>query len=141
MSDYPVIRPGPSHDAEGARMRYGGCSCGAIRFELRGEPDVVGICHCTECRKATGATAMAYADWSRSAFSMTGEAREYRGRSFCQICGSRVFHLSPDRVEIPLGALDSAPGDLIPSREGWIIRREHWQQPIAGAGQFERDPY
>lgn len=140
MDAYPVIRPGPSHDAQGVRIRYGGCSCGAVRFEVRGEPVAVGVCHCTECRKATGCVSMAYADWPRSAFSLTGEAREYQGRSFCPICGSRVFHPGTEQIEVMLGALDDAPGDLSPTHEGWIIRREHWQPPIPGAGQFERDP-
>ena len=140
MSDYPVLRPGPKFDADGTRVRYGGCSCGAVRFEVHGEPLVVGLCHCTECRKATGAAYLAYADWPRSAFTVQGEAREHMGRSFCPVCGSRLFHLSAAQAEIMLGALDEAPGDLRPVREGWVKRREHWLAPVAGAGQFEEDP-
>ena len=140
MADYPVVRPGPAHDGDGIRVRYGGCSCGAVRFELRGEPTHVGICHCFECRKATGAVGMAYADWPLTAFTLHGTAREYQGRSFCPTCGSRVFHLSPVKVEVMLGAIDAAPGDLTPTREGWIKRREHWLAPVAGAAQFDEDP-
>jgi hypothetical protein len=140
MSEYPVLRPGPKYDRDGVRVRYGGCSCGAVRFEVRGEPAEVGVCHCLECRKATGAAAMPFANWSRSAFASTGEAREYVGRSFCPVCGSRVFHLSERMASIMLGAFDDAPSDLAPAHEGWIIRREHWLAPIAGAAQFERDP-
>jgi hypothetical protein len=92
-----------------------------------------------ECRKATGTVAMAYADWLRGAFTVTGEARTHAGRSFCPVCGSRVFHLSERKVEIMLGALDDGPGDLTPTREGWIKRREHWLLPVAGAAQFEED--
>ena len=109
---------------------------------LRLEPRVVGICHCTECRKATGAVAMGYADWPRDAFTVTGEVRTYRGRSFCPACGSRLFHPDEgkDTVEILIGALDEAPGDLRPTREGWIIRREPWLAPVSGASQSDRDP-
>ena len=139
MPDYPVLRPGPPFDAAGTRLRYGGCLCGAVRFELRGEPDVVGICHCMECRKATGAVAMAYADWRLSQFSTSGTVREFSGRSFCPECGTRVFHLNDERVEVLLCALDVGPSDLTPSVEGWIIRREHWLAPVAAAAQFERD--
>jgi hypothetical protein len=140
MNAYPVVRPGPSFAPDGTRIRRGGCSCGAVRFEVRGEPTVVGVCHCLECRKATGAVAMAYADWPSEAFLVEGEAREYAGRSFCPACGSRLFHLSPGTVEILLGAFDDAPGDLAPTREGWIIRREHWLAPVGGASQLDRDP-
>jgi hypothetical protein len=62
------------------------------------------------------------------------------GRSFCPVCGSRLFHLSDDEVEIMVGSLDEAPSDLRPTREGWIKRREHWLAPIAGTDQFDHDP-
>jgi hypothetical protein len=140
MSDYPVLDEGPGVGKDGVRVRRGGCSCGAVRFEVRGEPFKVGLCHCIECRKATGAAYLAYADWPLSAFTSSGETREFRGRSFCPICGSRLFHLSEAEAEIMLGALDEVPSDLRPTREGWIIRREHWLEPLAGVGQFERDP-
>lgn len=83
---------------------------------------------------------MAYADWPRSAFSLSGEARTHVGRSFCATCGSRLFHLQPHKVEVLLGALDEGPSDLLPTREGWIIRRETWLTALAGAEQAERDP-
>ena len=144
MSDeYPILRPGPPYDAAGRRVRYGGCVCGQVRFEVRGEPFKVGICHCMSCRKATGAVAMAYADWPKADFSYTGTIREFSGRGFCPECGGRVFHPREGKedVEIMLGALDDGPGDLTPTQEGWIIRREHWLVPVSGAGQFERDPH
>ena len=33
----------------------GGCRCGKVRFEARGRPYRVGICHCLDCRKHHGA--------------------------------------------------------------------------------------
>ena len=140
MSGYPVLRPGPPRDAAGRRVRYGGCICGAVRFAVRGEPTVVGVCHCLECRKATGGVAMPYAEWPADAFAAEGETSVFVGRSFCPTCGSRLFHRGPDKVEILLGAFDDAPGDLRPTREGWTVRREHWLDPIAGAAQHARDP-
>jgi hypothetical protein len=141
MSDYPVVKPGPKFDSDGVRVRRGGCSCGAIRFEVRGEPFVVGICHCLECRKATGAVAMVYANWPRAAFRATGEAREHVGRSFCTTCGSRLFHLAGEKVSIIVGSFDEAPSDLVPSHEGWIKRREPWLAPLAHAEQAHEDPH
>ena len=69
--------------------RNGGCSCGAVRYVVTGEPTLTGICHCTLCRKETGSVFMAYADWPRDAFEATGEVRTFDGRSFCPNCGSR----------------------------------------------------
>lgn len=121
-------------------VRTGGCLCGAVRFTVRGEPYKSGLCHCTDCRRVTGSAFLAYADWRPGQFETTGEVSTYSGRSFCPVCGSRVFSLSDHQVEIYLGTLDDAPNGIAPVNEGWTIRREHWQREIAGAGQFDRDP-
>jgi hypothetical protein len=123
-----------------ARTRTGGCRCGAVRYEVSGEPLSVGLCHCTDCRKETGSAFLAYADWPPESFAVTGTYATYEGRSFCPTCGTRLFHVSDKHAEICIGSLDNAPTDLTPSREGWIKRREEWLQPVAGAGQHREDP-
>jgi hypothetical protein len=119
----------------------GGCACGAVRYRIEGEPQVVGLCHCTDCRKETGSAFLHYADWPIAAFSVEGAFATWGGRSFCPTCGSRLFHLGEATAEIAIGSLDAAPSELIPTREGWIKRREHWQPAVAGAGQFEEDVF
>jgi len=121
-------------------VRFGGCRCGAVRYEVRGEPTAVGLCHCTDCRKETGSAFLAYADWPRAQFTVSGEYVTFEGRSFCSVCGSRLFHLGERQAEICIGSLDDAPTGLSPTREGWTIRREHWQAPLEAATQAERDP-
>ena len=68
---------------------------------------------------------------------MTGEYATYDGDSFCPRCGSRLFLLDADGVEIGLGSLDDAPFDLRPEAEVWIKRREPWIPPVEGAGQHD----
>ena len=123
-----------------ATIRFGGCRCGAVRYEVRGDPTVVGLCHCTDCRKETGSAFLAYADWPREQFTVSGDFLTFEGRSFCSVCGSRLFHLGPAHAEICIGSLDGAPTGLAPAREGWTIRREHWQAAVPIATQAERDP-
>jgi hypothetical protein len=122
------------------RVRMGGCLCSAVRYEVRGEPKLVGLCHCADCRKATGGYALHYADWPVSAVRLTGRLSTFHGRSFCPDCGSRVVHFSAHHTEVLLGTLDDPPNDLVPQREIWTVRREPWVQPVPGAEQFERDP-
>lgn len=136
----PVPTPGDEGPKPAEALRQGGCLCGAVRYEVRGTPKAVGLCHCADCRKATGGHALHYADWPKSAVTLTGRLQTHAGRSFCPECGSRVVHFNAHQTEILLGTLDDPPTDLVPQLEIWTIRREPWVQPVPGARQFERDP-
>ena len=123
-----------------SRVRGGGCRCGAVRFTLAGEPTVAGLCHCTDCRKATGSLFLSYAQWPRAAASIEGDYATYLGRSFCPVCGSRLFHLTADTIEVNLGTLDEAPNGIQPGLEVWTRRREAWLDAVSGATQHVEDP-
>lgn len=119
--------------------RYaGGCLCGNVRLVATGNPYRVGLCHCLDCRKHHGAAFYASAVFPRDAVTMTGETHEYQGRFFCPRCGSSVYARSADEIEVYLGTLD-APGQLMPTYESWIIRREPWLPPLPRAKQYERN--
>ena len=119
------------------RVRSGGCVCGAVRYIVRGEPFHVGRCHCADCRKRSGSTYTIYGQWPLDAFESTGEYATYDHDSFCPRCGSRLFLLDPEGVEIQLGSLDDAPFELRPQAELWIKRREPWIHEVEGASQHE----
>ena len=116
----------------------GGCLCGKVRLVASGPPRRVGLCHCLDCRKHHGALFHASAIFERSAVSIDGEVRDYQGRFFCPACGSSVFSVSDDEIEVHLGALD-APDQFTPSYELWTVRREAWLPDFALAERFERD--
>ncbi|CAN7155263.1 GFA family protein [Devosia sp. LjRoot3] len=116
----------------------GGCLCGAVRFVATGRPFRVGICHCMDCRKHHGALFHASAIFPEAAVTISGEVGDYLGRCFCPRCGSSVFSLSGDEVEINLGSLD-APDQFRPTYELWTIRREAWLPPLPLDRHFERD--
>jgi hypothetical protein len=125
---------------EAEQIRSGGCNCGAVRFQVPGEPERVLLCHCLTCRKETGSPFLAAAVWPKSRFSVTGETRSWHGRHFCPSCGSRVFHEGDHEVEVLIGSFDDAPSAFVPAQEIWIGRRERWLEPVAGAAQHDRDP-
>ena len=110
----------------GDHIRNGGCLCGSVRFFVKGAPLRVGLCHCHDCRRASGSGFNFFGVWSRSDYQGTGELTTFKGRSFCSVCGSRLASLHGDEAEIMLGALDLAPSDLIPSYELWTGGREPW---------------
>ncbi|MFN4160237.1 MAG: GFA family protein [Gemmobacter sp.] len=116
----------------------GGCLCGDLRIEAVGAPYRVGLCHCMDCRKSHGALFHGSAIFPDHAVTITGEARDYRGRFFCPRCGSQVFGRAGDEVMVNLGALD-APDGFRPTYELWTVRRESWLPPFPLAHSHARD--
>ena len=116
----------------------GGCLCGAVRLSARGTPDRVGLCHCLDCRKHHGAPFFAAAFFASAAVSVTGETASYEGRHFCPICGSSVFSVSGDEVEVHLGALDD-PNVFTPTYELWCLRKEDWLPALNDGVSYDRD--
>lgn len=116
----------------------GGCLCGRVRIAVSGEPYRVGVCHCLDCRKHHGAPFQAAAIFPENAVSIAGEASCFEGRYFCPTCGSPVYAVSGDEVEINLGAFDQTDR-FKPTYELWTIRRESWLPPLPVAHRYERD--
>ena len=103
-----------------------------------GHPHRVGLCHCLDCRKHDGALFYAAAVFPKDAVTVDGETRDYAGRHFCPRCGSSVFARSGDETEVHLGSLD-APDQLLPTYEGWTVRRESCLPPFPFSRRYERD--
>ncbi|WP_299547069.1 GFA family protein [uncultured Tateyamaria sp.] len=114
-----------------------GCVCGAVRLVAKGRPDRVGICHCLDCRKHHGALFFAAAIFPHEAVEIMGETQVHEGRHTCPTCGSSIFAVSGDEVEIHLGAIDE-PGRFTPTYELWTIRREPWLPAFPGMTQYAR---
>lgn len=100
----------------------GGCLCGAVQFQVRGEPQRFYHCHCRRCRKASGTGHASNLFLNDATLSFTqGEnlLKRYKvpdaqrfARQFCSECGAAVARFVPELngVVIPAGALDdSAP--------------------------------
>lgn len=103
----------------------GGCLCGDVRFVATGQPDRVGVCHCLDCRKHHGGLFYAAAIFPQTAVTVEGNTSHYAGRHFCPRCGSSVFAMTGDEIEVHLGSLD-APDLFRPTYECWTLRREAW---------------
>ncbi|KAK6535237.1 hypothetical protein TWF694_001704 [Orbilia ellipsospora] len=89
----------------------GGCLCKAVRYSIAFPegtwPPKNNICHCTQCRKNTGALMSHFISVCPQQVSWTCEDRSFREfsssqgkfRGFCQACGSTV---SWRDVNVPL---------------------------------------
>lgn len=78
----------------------GGCLCGALRYEVTGEPLNSGHCYCADCRKASGSGFIPFIGVASRDVRFTGPAVTYRSkargggaadRNFCPVCGGLVF--------------------------------------------------
>jgi len=116
----------------------GGCLCGALRYSASGDPAFVGVCHCTDCQKFTGAPFGAILGVPKPALSVQGEMTSYAKtgdtgktitRRFCPKCGSSLMDEAdalPNIVMIGVGTLDDAswvkPGMQIycDSAQSWV---------------------
>ena len=72
----------------------GGCLCGAVRYRVTGEPVAATLCHCGDCRRASGGTNIAWAVFDLGDFEWLGDEPEDYSSSpgirwlFCKGCGS-----------------------------------------------------
>ena len=112
----------------------GGCLCGAVRFRAKGEPVSVGWCHCSSCRKHTGAPASCYADYNRHHVEFTkGRPAQFQSspgvmRGFCAGCGSTLTFeevTAPDMLFLHIGSFDD-PGSLRPATSSHTGERLPW---------------
>ncbi len=101
----------------------GGCLCGAIRYRVDTPLKNISACHCTHCRRISGAGASYNAVLPSSALTITsGTPRVYRDtaqsgnilfRKFCENCGSSLFsqrEKMPEMTVLKVGTLDDASG-------------------------------
>src|SRR5262249_26438463 len=77
-------------------MLRGGCFCGWIRYETGATPFDETNCHCSICRRTTGAPFVAWFSMPRSEFRLVcGEPTRFEStakgtRSFCPRCGTQL---------------------------------------------------
>ena len=121
--------------------RAGGCLCGEVRYTPLGEPERVGLCHCTTCRKNTGTPYLAFAIYDAARVSIEGVLKAHRApaieRRFCPRCGTLVCLAEEGSAEISLmlGAFDEPPA-ITPQYELWVGHRRDWLSPVPGARQY-----
>ena len=108
--------------------RLGGCQCGAVRYEVHGEPFHQTLCHCTDCRRTSGAPVVAWFSVPPEAFNVTqGELQRFRSspqvvRSFCGLCGTPVTYQREGLAEIDVTTCSLDDPESVPPRDHTFVR-------------------
>lgn len=125
-------------------VHHGGCLCGAVRYEVRGDVLQTSLCHCEDCRRASGAPVVAWTFFPGGALSWTqGSPRKVefadRERWFCGDCGSPLLFVDPSLpqfTEVNTCSLDRA-GAFSPSDQCWTADELPWTRHLGHLPRFE----
>ncbi|MEX0814786.1 MAG: GFA family protein [Dongiaceae bacterium] len=133
---------------ETSRSVRGGCMCGNVRFEAKGNPIWIGICHCASCRRATGGALVAACGYSRDAVSIAGESLRHFvsspgvRRGFCAGCGTSLSYENqrwPSDIHLMLGAFDE-PDRLVPEFHIFAADRLPWLRLVDTLPRYRTTP-
>ncbi len=132
----------------------GGCSCGAIRYEIASFPLMLYTCNCTDCQTRSGSAFALNMPVRASGFRiLQGEPKPWRHTSpsgvevasrFCGDCGAHLYGERSGRAEIVnvrAGTLDDTSW-LVPAAHFFTrtASAQSWVQAVAGASCFDTQP-
>ena len=129
-------------------MPSGGCHCGAVRYEMTAEVAHHALCHCTDCRKASGAPVTAWALAAADQVTITGKpltyaSSEHGRRLFCGACGTSLFYTNdvvfPGMIDVQSATLDD-PEAIPLQAQIQTAERIGWMTHLGDLPAFERYP-
>ncbi|PAV27143.1 aldehyde-activating protein [Tamilnaduibacter salinus] len=129
-------------------MMTGQCLCGGVAFEVSARPGPVALCHCSQCRRASGSAFMATCPVQSAYFSyQRGESlvREFASspgkyRAFCSECGSPLYSRTdaiPGILRLRVGALDHPFGQP-PAYHVFTGSMADWDRITDDLPQYEK---
>ena len=129
----------------------GGCLCGAVRYEARGEPTYAGYCYCNDCRRASGSGSIGFMGFPANAVTITGAALTHShrlsdgrvaDRNHSAVCESLVYGGIVGQVDshtIYTSSLDD-PTRFRPTMAIFAREKAPWVVIPEGVTVFDRMP-
>lgn len=116
----------------------GSCYCGFVTFEVRLPLADETVCHCSICRRTSGAPLVAWATAPKVNFRfLTGQVTSFRSsshgtRTFCPRCGTPLTFCSdgtPTQLDFTVCSLDNAQS-VEPKDHTWTSAALSWVQKL-----------
>jgi hypothetical protein len=117
-----------------ARVLAGGCYCGGVRYRVEDDFAYALNCHCSNCRRTTGAAFKPFAGIERRKLSIVeGEdfltifGEETANNTLCRRCGSLLFSVVADGalLHVAMGTLIDSP-TIRPSAHIFVGSKAPW---------------
>lgn len=130
-------------------MPTGYCHCGAIRYEVTGDPVYSALCHCEDCRRHAGAPVVGWTAYPADALTVrAGTPKVYASsenarRHFCADCGTGLFYYNetvlPGLVDLQTATFDD-PDAIAPQIHVQVADRISWMETAHQLPAFDRYP-
>ncbi|MBD9555006.1 GFA family protein [Ensifer sp. ENS03] len=134
-----------------SKSYIGGRACGAIRYEISGEPVFSNDCQCRDCQHESGTGHGSHMTFRREGVKLEGQASHWdmvadsghvKTRGFCPSCGSPVymtFSAMPEFFSVRAASLDD-PSRYRPQAVTYAVRGLAWDRLDPNLQKFGRMP-
>ncbi len=128
-----------------SRILAGRCYCGAVDYAVADEFLYAANCHCSNCRRATGAAFKPFAGIEREKLTVTAGADDVlrygddaAHDAHCKVCGSLLFSVVRDGafVHVAMGTLVDGP-TIRPTHHIFVGSKAPWFTITDDLPQYE----
>lgn len=137
--------PVPPNNTQKPTVLRATCLCGQVGWSSGAMPHYITICHCSECKKASGNPFLTFGLFHNSSLkwmsSTSGQSSslphgikliefsDKAVRGFCSSCGTPLFmkyHCRPDGINVTMGIVDDehTVGSLPPVKEHIFLKEK-----------------
>ena len=124
----------------------GSCLCGEVRYTVADEFKYALICHCSQCRRATGSAFKPFGGIERAKLEVTGGTIRIFGDvmthdAHCEVCGSLLYSIvqQATMAHVTYGTLVDPP-TLQPQAHIFVGSKAPWDRILDELPQHQGFP-
>lgn len=129
----------------------GSCQCGSVTYEADINPNIIRVCHCTDCQTSSGSAFRVLVSVPADQFQLlSGRTKQCfkiadsghrRALVFCPECGTQIYGTSDDdqpaMLSLRIGTVHQR-GQLVPRLQTWRRSALGWVDDLAAVEAVPR---